>query len=45
MTSGLYDAVDRFRAFWMVKGSRAELVLAGVLLVLAAAAFGSNALI
>ncbi|MFF1822586.1 hypothetical protein ACFVWG_35115 [Kribbella sp. NPDC058245] len=45
MTSSLYDAVDRIRAFWMVKGSRAELVLAGILLVLAVAAFGSNALL
>ncbi|WP_165956848.1 hypothetical protein [Kribbella antibiotica] len=45
MTSSLYDAVDRVRAFWMVKGSQAELVLAGILLVLAAAAFGTNALL
>jgi len=41
----LYDAVDRLRAFWLVKGSRAELVLAGILLVLTIAAFGSNALL
>ncbi|MFB6725757.1 hypothetical protein ACFCV3_36635 [Kribbella sp. NPDC056345] len=39
MTSGWYDVVDRVRAFWMVKGARAELVLAGVLLVLAVVAF------
>ncbi|MFF0342408.1 hypothetical protein [Kribbella sp. NPDC004875] len=42
MTSGWYAAMDRIRAYWMVNGGRADLVAAGILLVLAAAAFAAD---
>jgi hypothetical protein len=42
---GWYAAVDRVRAYWMVRGPRAELVAAGILLVLAVAVFGLNAVL
>ena len=45
MTSGWYDAIDRVRAYWTVNGSRAEVVAAGILLVLAVVAFGVTAVL
>ncbi|MEU4195652.1 hypothetical protein AB0E69_27380 [Kribbella sp. NPDC026611] len=43
MTGSWYAAIDRVRAYWMVNGARAELVAAGILLVLAVLVFGLNA--
>ncbi|MER7249176.1 hypothetical protein [Kribbella sp. NPDC000426] len=37
-----YSALDRLRAHWAVRGGRADLVAAGILLVLAVAAFAAT---